>query len=537
MDYKYCLPNETNQPVEYITQNNSMIIIGANGSGKSKLGEWIEKQDEKTTHRIGAQRSLVFGHYIQQKSYEQATNLLIYGQENEQTDHRNRWGYDGEKYNYTSTLLNDYENVLSALIALKIRQQEEYISDCKMREAAGQSHNNVPLMVTDILQRIWKSVFPQRDIKLDDAKVTAVYSDNEGTKEYKGRDMSDGERVALYLIAQALCVPKNKTIIIDEPEVHLHRSIMNRLWTAIENERQDCLFIYITHDTLFAANHIQAKKIWVKSYDGEHWNLSEIINSTLPEELLLNILGNRRPVLFVEGTADSYDTKLYTEIYKKYYVVPCGSCSNVIIQTKAMRSNPQLHHLDCYGLIDRDFRSDYEIEKYITDNIFTINVAEVENLFLVEELLRLMATHIGKNPDQVFAEIKDYVINQRYAKQLNSQVCKSVVAQIKYKLMSAEISMKNDSEAKTSLNAVFDAIDYEEIKTEQENIFGVALSSNDYAEVIKVFNEKNIAKTIGHFFGFQDATFCSTVIALLQGEKCDDIIATFERYLPTQIPR
>lgn len=133
--------------------------------------------------------------------------------------------------------------MLSALIALKNKQQEEYIFECKMREAAGQSHNNVPLMVTDILQRIWKSVFPQRDIKLDDAKVTAVYSDNEGSREYKGRDMSDGERVALYLIAQTLCVPKNKTIIIDEPEVHLHRSIMNRLWTAIENERQDCLFI------------------------------------------------------------------------------------------------------------------------------------------------------------------------------------------------------------------------------------------------------------------------------------------------------
>ena len=40
--------------------------------------------------------------------------------------------------------------------------------------------------------------------------------------EYKGRDMSDGERVGLYLIAQCLCIPKNKTIIIDEPEIHLH---------------------------------------------------------------------------------------------------------------------------------------------------------------------------------------------------------------------------------------------------------------------------------------------------------------------------
>lgn len=72
--------------------------------------------------------------------------------------------------------------------------------------------------------------------------------------------MSDGERVGLYLMAQSLCVPSDKTIIIDEPEIHLHRSIMNRLWEAIEAEREDCFFIYITHDTQFASNHKNSKK-------------------------------------------------------------------------------------------------------------------------------------------------------------------------------------------------------------------------------------------------------------------------------------
>ena len=46
--------------------------------------------------------------------------------------------------------------------------------------------------------------------------------------------------------------------------------------------------------------------------------------------------------------------------------------------------------------IDRDYRSDYEIEKYKENNIFTLNVAEVENLFITEELIRLMAEHMGK---------------------------------------------------------------------------------------------------------------------------------------------
>lgn len=185
--------------------------------------------------------------------------------------------------------------------------------------------------------------------------------DGRGGCGMMGGDMSDGERVVLYLLAQALCAPKNITIIIDEPEIHLHRSIMNRLWTSIENERKDCLFIYITHDTQFAATHKQAKKIWVKSYNGEHWELEDIEECELPEQLLLSILGNRRPVLFVEGADNSYDTRMYSEIYKDFYVIPCGGCSSVIAQTKAMKANTQLHHLQCYGLIDRDYRSNHEI--------------------------------------------------------------------------------------------------------------------------------------------------------------------------------
>jgi len=339
--YKYFLPGDGGQPLEFETENNSIIIIGANGSGKSKLGAWMEKNNAQNIHRVGAQRSLTFGEYIKQKSFEQACNLLMYGQETSQRSKDTRWGWDGEKHNYTGSLLNDYEDVLSALFAMDNNQQRKFVNICKEKELQRQEYPKVPNTVIDTLQSIWVKVFPQREITFDDAKVTAVFSKSESQKiEYKGRDMSDGERVALYLIAQCLCIPENKTIIIDEPEIHLHRSIMNRLWTEIENERQDCLFIYITHDTQFAAYHKQARKVWVKSYDGDNWILEEIVKSTLPEQLLLDIIGNRKHVLFVEGTAGSYDTKLYSEIYKDYYVVPCGSCSAVINQTKAMKANP-----------------------------------------------------------------------------------------------------------------------------------------------------------------------------------------------------
>ncbi len=535
-DYKYILPGENNNPVEHQVKCHSMIIIGANGSGKSQLGAWIEKNNPNDTHRIGAQRALTFGNYIQQKSYEQATNLIIYGQENPTGRHDNRWGWDGEKYNYTSSLLNDYENVLSALVALQIKEQQQFIKECKEREKEGKNHNMVPEMVMDKLRRIWKSVFPHRDIIIEDGRVLAGFERDGQYFEYKGRDMSDGERVGLYLMAQSLCVPSDKTIIIDEPEIHLHRSIMNRLWEAIEAEREDCFFIYITHDIQFASTHNNSKKIWVKGFDGTTWEWEEVQNSELPEQLLLDILGNRKPVLFVEGTHDSYDTKLYSEIYKDYYVIPCGSCSSVISQTKAMNSNAQLHNFKCFGIIDRDYRSDYEIEAYKEDNIFTLEVAEVENLFLTEELLQVVNS-IMEFPDNSRIEnVKKYISEERFRGEIDRQICEAVVSELKYRLSVANISKRNEEKAKETLNKLFEGIDYDAIKMEQMTKFECILERKIYKDVLRVFNYKSLSTSTGHFFELDNKAYRDFIVRQIRGKRASDIIDAIALYLPNEIP-
>lgn len=535
--FEYKLPDNQGQPVKYTCQNNSLIIIGANGSGKSKLGAWMEQQGMDNVHRVSAQRSLNFGDYIQLKSFEQAENLIFYGQDKIESSKSGRWPWDGEKYCFTTTMVNDYENILAALIAKKNNQNEEFIKWCKEQKEQKIPHCKVPYTVIDIFQRIWNYVFPQRQINFDDAKVSAVFTkDSENKIEYKGKDMSDGERVALYLIAQCLCVPKGKTMIIDEPEIHLHKSIMNRLWTAIENECQDCLFIYITHDTQFAANHKQAKKIWVKSFDGVFWNMEEIKESILPEQLLLDILGNRKHVLFVEGAAGSYDTKLYSEIYKDYYIVPCGSCSTVISQTKAMRSNSQLHELQCFGIIDRDYRSNYELEAYKSDNIFTLSVAEVENLFLVEELLKVINSIMAFPDETRIDKVKKYIIENRFSNEINRQICEAVVAELKYKLTTANISKKSEIDAKQALNDAYASISYDFIKTEREKEYNDVLASRDYKQTLSVFNCKSLSSSTGHFFELDNKSYCEFVIRQLCGDKANEIKNAIIPYLPSEVP-
>ena len=79
---------------------------------------------------------------------------------------------------------------------------------------------------------MWDEILPHRKISLKDGIVKVIDSLN-GT-EYHGKEMSDGERVALYLMWQCLVAPKNSILIIDEPEIHLHTSIMQSLWNKLE---------------------------------------------------------------------------------------------------------------------------------------------------------------------------------------------------------------------------------------------------------------------------------------------------------------
>ena len=539
MSYKYWLPDKEGKRHDCTTEENAIIIVGANGSGKSRLGAWIEQNGMEKVHRIGAQRNLNFSENIQLKSYEDAENCVLYGGTEVNTHNKGqRWNYGKS---YITQLIDDFDNVLAALIALKHNENDKFANECKKLKNDRSKWPDVPETSVDKLQKVWASVFSQRYLIEDDSKFLAKFV-NDGQIDvqktnYSATQMSDGERAVLYLAAGVLCVPKDKILIIDEPEIHLHRSIVNRLWKTLEKYRPDCLFIYITHDLDFAAAHSNVDKIWIKAYHGgERWDFERLQSEELPEQLLLEILGSRRDVLFVEGEKNSYDYQLYSQLYTKYLIIPCGSCSQVIARTKAFRASKMLHDCEVYGLIDRDYRSQQEIEAYKAHHIYVLNVAEVENLFLVEELIRLMAEQFGEDEDVIFNRVKNFVIDEKFANLINKQICQSVVAEIKYKLSCIEIDNKDEAEAKSSLDMGLSDIKYDDIKHEKQASFEKVLQDRDYKEVLKVFNEKGIAAAIGKELGIEKSMYQNKVINLMKGKMYDKIVTALKPYLPLEIP-
>src|SRR5690606_17458501 len=178
------------------------------------------------------------------------------------------------------------------LFARTTKRVREHSTETKEKQV----YIPVPDAPIDTMINLWNDIMPQRIIKFEDGKVTAAKI---GEQEYHGKQMSDGERVALYLIGQCLCAPENSIIIIDEPEIHLHKSLMARLWDKIEEVCPTKLLVYITHDLDFASSRKEANKLWIKNYNGNASWLWDVVPEVdeIPENLTIEIIGNRKNII------------------------------------------------------------------------------------------------------------------------------------------------------------------------------------------------------------------------------------------------
>lgn len=531
--YEYWLPDAEGKRVNHSTETNSVIIVGANGTGKSRLGAWMEQQEIEKVHRIGAQRNINISEHIQLKTYSDASRIMLYGgtEEAYQAQKTLRWNWGRS---YTTQLLNDFDDTLAALIALHNNENQEYVLKCRSCENQGETKPNTPMTPLDRLLEIWNGIFPERELLYHDGEFsTKVKSSG---VEYPAREMSDGERSVLYLASQVLAIPSNKgrVIIMDEPEVHLNRSLLNPLWSSLESARDDCLFIYITHDVDFATSHPFSDKVWVEDYDGKNWKIVILDEKDLPEPLLIRLLGNRRQILFVEGEQGSLDYAVYSAAYPECQVVPVGGCSQVIENVKAFRANSKLHDYSPWGIIDRDYRSTESLDALEKTGIHHLRVAEIENLFLAEPVMRVIAKRFAPNAqaDDIIAEVKKYVVNDRFMKQLPKYEKNALNLCLKNELSAVDASSISVDSAETDIRRIVDGIELtnlvQNIKNEMESIKG----PEDYEKALVFLNEKGLVQTVGHFFGLDNKQYVSKVVSILGTDDAEALIEAMKPYLP-----
>ena len=385
------------QPSLSESSSDRIVIVGANGAGKSRFAARMAADAGPRAFTLSA-LSAIFS-----RGFSQASALdRLYA------------GVTAE-----SPRPGDESTQLERLMWMLMRDEMINLISYKVNHAADPSTQLAPTKLDEIIV-IWQEIFPDNKVLIESGRMLFARRPGNGNAEsddrYSAIKLSAGEKAVIYYLGAITYAPKRSMIFVDSPEMFLHPTILQAVWNRIELLRPDCTFVYTTHDLDFAATRTSASVIWVRGFDASatRWDYTILPpDATISDEIYAAILGARKPVLFIEGDGrHSIDAKLYSLIFKDFTVKPLGSCNKVIEATRSFNTLSAFHKMDSYGIVDRDRRDSHEVEYLRGKRVMVPEVAEVENILMLEGVIRAVAHHCGKDENRVFGRVKRSVINQ-----------------------------------------------------------------------------------------------------------------------------
>lgn len=441
-------------------------------------------------------------------------------------------------------LRTDAENQLDKLIYMLIAEEFETLINIKQSNHQAEveegevkfskkfkdkkAKKGTPTRL-DLLIATWQRIFPTNKILI--SRGMMMFATASGQDLISASQLSHSERAALYYCAAVLYAMPEAIIFVDSPSLFLHPSLMVTLWNAIEELRPDCRFIYDTVDVAFVNSRSQNICIWVKDFDAQNytWNYEILSANENLDEMFLDLIGTRKPVLFIEGDlSHSIDSRLYPLLFPEATIKPLGSCDKVIETVRAFSGMKAVHNLESRGIVDRDRRTSTEVAYLRKRSIMVPNVAEVENLFLLERVIEAMAKARGRNAREVTDGVKKSILKQ-FTAHFDEQALQHVRHRVKRAIeckIDARFSCITAME--THLRMLPSLLNprkqYNELRAKFQNM----IRSRDYAGVLRVFNHKpmlgecGVAKALG--FNNKDE-YIRNVIEILKGHSaCADTI-------------
>lgn len=350
MTFNLSFPTEGGQehPLR-LDVGETLFVLGANGTGKSSLMFRFTAQNYGHARKVSAHRQT----WMQSDALDLTPSNKLQTEQSIQQQDRNdqsryRDPFAAQRASIAIFELVDAEN-------RRARAMARAYDDRRMDDLAAEAEAESPITVINELLR--ESHIPIEISIRDNEQVTASKN---GGPEYGAAQLSDGERNALLISANVLTAPPASLLLIDEPERHLHRSIIAPLLGALFTRRKDCGFVISTHDAELALESRESRALLLRScvFDGQApraWEADELAaGAPLDDGLKRDLLGSRRRILFVEGTDSSIDKPLYSLVFPMVSVVPKGSCAEVEQAVAGSRAAEALHWLRAYGVVDGD---------------------------------------------------------------------------------------------------------------------------------------------------------------------------------------
>lgn len=442
--------------------NKTLIILGPNGSGKTSFANFLKNLDTHVKVIPASKPIKAVGHIP--SIYN--SSLANYNDEL-----------------YRGGVLN--QDLLQKLIIGMCTEHDDIAR--KYMDTGKKEKKSTYEKVKELFDTFF-------EVKLDNS----AFSDKEmKAKKQDGipfdfNSMSDGERVAFFYIATVIAAPNQSFIVVDEPENHLNPAIYNKIWEKLIEKRKDCQFIFISHTIEFVSARSNYELAKIKSFiypdKFEFDFLGDSLNN-IQSELVVEILGSRKPILFCEGSKSDYDYRVYESLFgEKYTIVPTGNCVSVERSVEACNIYATIYNVQtAIGIVDSDLKSDKEIDFLRKKQIFTLSCNEIEMLLIDEEIFKTALERVFK-PESLFEIFKQNLFCK--LEERKSYIIKRLVkTQVDEKLRIAIIDDKHNKtkeDIKTNFSHIIEMIDIDKLWQENESKLKSIISNRKYDEALRI---------------------------------------------------
>jgi len=497
-----------------------IFILGANGSGKSSLMHHFYTARPNEARRITAHRQTWFSSTDVGITSQQRQHVIsTYQHADISADAR--WS---DKYPELRLNMSLYDFIA-------IEHDRNQAVTAQVDSGSFEAAKDVAIQQRSprqIINDLLKSSGMPIEIAL--SRENGLIASKDGGLPYSVAELSDGERNALFIAASVLTAESETLILIDEPERHLHRSIISPFLTALLSERPDCAFIISTHDVMLPSDNPSARAVLLRGcvYYTHHgvpmiaWDAqfaSDLEN--LDEEIKKDILGARKTLLFVEGEQQSLDKPLYNLLFPDVSVIPKASCRDVERAVFGIREAEDLHWVHAFGIVDNDRRSLEDIKQLEGRKVYALPVFSVESIyyhpFLQERVANLHAETIGETPEEMIRQAKDQaLIEIRRNKQ---HLCVRVVDKIVRRELFSKLPRRSDIGSIETLNISINV--QEKIQQEDKHLEALLVAQNLTAIIEQYpIRESGAIGPISRLLGFQKVShYKGAVLSLLKSDQ------------------
>ncbi len=378
-----------NLQIKHLSKVN--VIFGKNGTGKSSFLRNLYQSDSENFHLIVPERG----------GAEMRQNSGILDQENnpQQKKAVRRWNFDSE---YRSRAISRATNILTSL-------GYNTAHNIQSKEVSAEELTTLFRVFLPEFKVIFNSSAPFnleifREINGNEEKITDA------------KQLSSGQVEALSLAADIITQAilwdaTEKTLLIDEPDVHLHTDLENRFAIFINEiaKRFGVQVIIATHSSGLIASLLSLiKEVGILCFDKNSEEISaiqkdqaSIFTNLLSIELSLAVVLNRK-IVIVEGNDDFlvWNQATRSQQFDDIALIQANGSDILKYKNNAEKILEAVLDRNCQlgvTLLDGDNKQKFTNQQNDKLPCERLNCYSLENLLLTNEVLQIIKPDIDLN--------------------------------------------------------------------------------------------------------------------------------------------